>query len=294
MNNINITIGCQQAGRFRLQVGKTPDTVHTDTGWFDNVILDSGIAYLLNTPTANMLSYISVGTSNATPDVSQTGLIARVATTDSNGSTTHGYDSAGGYGWTRQSYQFAQGAAAGNLAEVGIGASTNGNNLWSRARILDGSGVPTVLTVTADAFLTVTYELRSKYIVPSPHTVYWDESDGGVSGSSLVTYNTPSYNNTSNGAAAIYRRSTAVIPRINPDGTGGWSATPAVGGVKGWWAEASISQSNPQVTGIARSGIISGGLLVGSPFCTFTPPIPKTNEYKVRVEGTYTISRWTP
>lgn len=63
------------------------------------------------------------------------------------------------YAFRQKTYRFAQGAAAGNLSEVGIGWAASGN-LFSRAHILDGGGNPTTITVLPTEFLDVTYELR--------------------------------------------------------------------------------------------------------------------------------------
>jgi hypothetical protein len=54
---------------------------------------------------------------------------------------------------------YAQGAVVGNMAEVGVGWATGGVSLFSRARILDGSGNPTTLTVVSLDQLTVYYKL---------------------------------------------------------------------------------------------------------------------------------------
>ncbi len=51
-------------------------------------------------------------------------------------------------------FVFAQGAAAGNLSEVGVGWGSTGANLFSRALIS-----PTI-TVLADEVLTVVYQIR--------------------------------------------------------------------------------------------------------------------------------------
>lgn len=153
-------------GFFRLEVYRPDGRKRLDTGFFPNLILDQG----LNTigTTGGWLGACRVGTGNTAPANGQTNLISHVAgTSTTQASNTGAQSSAPYYGWMTKTYRFSPGAAAGNLAEVGIGTSTsNGANLFSRALILDGALSPTTLTVLSDEFLDVTYELRV-YAPPS-------------------------------------------------------------------------------------------------------------------------------
>ena len=100
-----------------------------------------------------------VGTSSTAPDVAQTALSAQLAfTTTVVGSAAHAVDTTDNYASRIITYRFAEGVAAGNLTEVGVGWSSG--NCFSRALILDGGGSPTTLTVLSDETLDVTYELR--------------------------------------------------------------------------------------------------------------------------------------
>lgn len=101
-----------------------------------------------------------VGTGNTAPAVTDTALQTLLAST----TTVHAQSNPGNsssapyYGANLIQYQFAQGAAAGNLSEVGVGTASN--SLFSRALILDGGGSPTTITVLSNEYLYVSYQLN--------------------------------------------------------------------------------------------------------------------------------------
>lgn len=126
--------------------------------WFPNLITDAGLEDMATLD--SYLGYCQVGAGNATPQVTDTALASKVAY------TTYRISSIGGaasispyYTYVRNTYRFAEGAAAGNLSEVGVGKATSGG-LFSRALILDGNGAPTTIQILSDETLDVTYELR--------------------------------------------------------------------------------------------------------------------------------------
>ena len=127
--------------------------------WFPNLITTSG-ANQLGTGT-NYLTYCSVGSGNNAPNIADTQLQTRIATTGTVNSTTYSAQSGSPYyGTTTRQYAFAIGAAAGNLSEVGIGSDAGGLALFSRALILDGFGSPTTITVLSSEALYVTYQVN--------------------------------------------------------------------------------------------------------------------------------------
>ena len=155
------TIGMQ--GFFRLQtINKFSGKVRIDTGWFPNLILTTGRNEMGKQ--ADWMSACQVGTDNTAPNIGQAGLLGRV-----DGTTTVRSDITGAqtttspyYSWRRMVFRVPEGAIGGeNLQEVGIGWSTIGTNLVSRALILDPIlQTPTVVTPLADELLDVTYEMR--------------------------------------------------------------------------------------------------------------------------------------
>lgn len=128
-------------------------------GPFNNVITDQG----LNRMGANdfYIGRCQVGSGNATPSTSDTGLQTWVAGTTTIHSNSRGaQNSPPYYAYDINTYRFGVGVAAGNLSEVGVGWNTSGATLYSRALILDGSGNPTTITVLPDEILDVVYEFR--------------------------------------------------------------------------------------------------------------------------------------
>jgi hypothetical protein len=130
--------------------------------WFPNLITDAGLNYL-GSRTDDNLDYCQVGSGSTAPTNADTGLAAFVAETNTTQAQSNGAQASPPYyGWRRVTKRFGEGVAAGNLTEVGMCADplANGISLFSRALILDGGGNPTTVTVLANEFLDVTYELR--------------------------------------------------------------------------------------------------------------------------------------
>lgn len=156
---VDVNAKATVAGRIKCEA------VHAVTGevrvladWFNNLILDQGLNRI---GTSDYFSACQVGTGNTAPANSDTGLVARVAgTTTLQASSIGANGGAPYYGFALRTFRFPLGAAAGNIAEVGIGWGTTGSTLFSRALVKDLGGTPTTITVAADEFLDVTYELR--------------------------------------------------------------------------------------------------------------------------------------
>jgi hypothetical protein len=89
---------------------------------------------------------------------SQTALGAQIASTTTIEASSGGVNLGAGYAWARRTFRFSVGTATGNITEVGVGWSAT--DCFSRARTVDGGGTPVTITVLADEFLDVTYELR--------------------------------------------------------------------------------------------------------------------------------------
>ena len=122
-----------------------------------NLILDVGLNAL---GTTSVVSACKVGTGVTPVAVSQTDLATPLAITSTLQSSSTGRNStAPYYTWGRRTFRFSQGTAAGNLTEVGV-TYGDGSSLFSRALIVDSEGNPTTLTILADEWLDVTYELR--------------------------------------------------------------------------------------------------------------------------------------
>lgn len=150
------------SGRYNLVITK-PDGTTTESGWFDNLILDQGLDQI--GVTGSVCNVCQVGTGNTAVLPTQTALTTLLASRG-NASDQYGFPSetySNGpptYGSVhRFTYAFPQGAVIGNLAEIGVGWASTGPTLFSRALIVDGGGAPTTITVTAIDQLTVYYQL---------------------------------------------------------------------------------------------------------------------------------------
>lgn len=162
-----LTVACGQAltglqGYMRVQIRRPDGRVRWDSGFFPNRILNNGRNNMATQ--ANWLTNCHVGTGSTVPTSTDTQLEAFVVQTSTVVSNTDGTQgSAPYYGWRRKTFRFAQGAGHGgqNLSEAGIGWSTTGSVLISRALIIDPqTQQPTTVTPLTDEILDVTYELR--------------------------------------------------------------------------------------------------------------------------------------
>lgn len=156
---MNLQSTIQVGALFKLIVHKgNPKKPTKETQMFHNLVLDSGLNRL---SAGSAIGVVCVGSGNSTPNKSQTQLDSFVAstTTEQGGVTsiqqavTEPY-----YYGARRSYRFAEGVAAGNLSEVGIGWGQQ--NLFNRALIKDVNGNPVTITVLSDEYLDVIVELR--------------------------------------------------------------------------------------------------------------------------------------
>ncbi len=135
-------------GRRRLLSGEQP-----------NLLLTAGMNAMGLVD--NWMDFCQVGNGSSEPAIGQTGLDSHVA-----GTSTHQNDLDGAqgtepwYGWRRVTYRFAEGVAAGNLSEVGIGWATSGATLISRQLIRNGAGDPITIEVLSTEYLDITYEMR--------------------------------------------------------------------------------------------------------------------------------------
>lgn len=155
---MNINIEDKIGARFKLVASKADGRITKETGWFDNIVLDSGIDRMLSGAWGNG---VAVGSGSSTPQKTQTQLDSVIANTttlfaNSSGAqtTTEPF-----YDWVRLTYRFAEGVAAGNISEVGL-TYQNAQTLWNRALVRDTEGNPTSITILSDEFLDVVVEIR--------------------------------------------------------------------------------------------------------------------------------------
>lgn len=157
---MNFQMKNEVGARFKLVARKaSTEEITRESEWFTNIVLDTGLTQM---GVGTWVDRCRVGSGNSTPVATQTQLDSTIASTiamtgiPTNGIqvTTKPY-----YNWLRRTYRFAEGVAAGNISEVGLGWGT-GTALWNRALVKDLNGNPTTITVLSDEFLDVIVEIR--------------------------------------------------------------------------------------------------------------------------------------
>ncbi len=160
-----IKVRSESAGRFRIEALQLDESGQEIEGtrrvaadWFDNLITAGGLNRMGGN--TDYLAWCQAGAGTTPPAPTDTALGSRIAATNTRAATAAGsQSSAPFYTWRRNTYRFAQGAAAGNISEVAVGWGSTGD-IFSRALIRDANGDPTTITVLANETLDVTYELR--------------------------------------------------------------------------------------------------------------------------------------
>lgn len=128
---------------------------------FPNLITDQGLDFMGASST--YLTACQVGTGSTAPAFTDTQLASYLAGTSNRTSavSTAQVSVSPFYVEHVIVYRFAAGVAAGNLTEIGVSTTTTTGNLYSRALILDGGGLPTTVTVLAGEVLDATYAHRT-------------------------------------------------------------------------------------------------------------------------------------
>lgn len=284
-------VGGKIAGYYKIMIEK-PDgrvvdffeSIGHKGGWMKNIILDSGITKLLNANTSvPVYRAFQLGTDSTAASAAQTTLISR-SYGSSTGTPSYGYDTGDEYRWTKVTHTLPKGTPLGNFYEIGVSGDTSDVNLFSRARIEDGGGSPVALTIGADDVVTLTYEFRYYDVVPSSHSVSYD--DDGSSESTTVSYVLPSSSDMASSGAPTRG---AFAP---PVGSLSWGAA-ATGNTREAAIKFSEAQGNPSVstTGVTAGDAGHGWLLPRGFAINFSPAIPKTSEFTLDIELEFEITR---
>ncbi len=158
---MNVQINNSVGARFKLIARKAAtEEITRETEWFKNIVLDTGLNRM---SVGTWIDRVRVGSGNSTPVASQTQLDSTIASTTAlfggNGTVSKQTSTSPYYVAAKRTYRFAEGAAVGNISEVGCGWG-NGLDLWNRALVKDLNGDPTTITVLSDEFLDVIVEVR--------------------------------------------------------------------------------------------------------------------------------------
>lgn len=295
----------RMSGRFKLEAIRPDGRVRPLTGWFRNLITNSGLDAI--GVSADWLANCRVGSGNSAPDVGDTSLDAEIASTNTVVGNVLANSGASLYFTSRAiKFRFSTGAAEGNLAELGIFRSNPPFSMFSRALILDGDGDPTTVTVLSDEVLDVTYEWRNYPVledVESSVTISGEDYDvttrpsnvgstswGGSGGGTLGG---------AGGGIAVYDGAIGPVTGAPAGSTSGSNDVTAGGYTSGnYFAEYSVSLALDQ--GNFGGGIRSvffglgnggGGTALGFMQSEFDPPIPKTSSDILSLQFRHTWAR---
>ena len=154
---MQVNMHSQIGARFKLIAHKGDGVPTKETEWFNNIVLDAGLARM---SVGTWINCCCVGTGNTTPAVTQTALASFLASTTSINSTSTELQTTTTpyYRGVTLTWRFSEGVAAGNISEVGMGWGNT--TLWNRALVLDTNGNPTTITVLSDEYLDVVAEIR--------------------------------------------------------------------------------------------------------------------------------------
>lgn len=277
------------AGRVKLQISGGARGM-IDYPWQDNMILDQGFEQLIVStyyirPIA--LRSFGVGSSSQTVQPTDTGLIAPIAfmpNSASSSDVTHGWDAGGGFGWSRSVRSFARGAAAGNVSELTTGYDSNNTSAMARALVRDADGNPTTITVLSDEVLTITWEWRKWWTVSEPNTIEYLVD--GVPKTTTVSYK----QSLSTGSDSLGNGGVTPIGSQLISSSGGVF----VGEFTTTFTE---SQGNPQVSSVrTTTGASNRGQVFpyDTAYATFSPPIDKTNEFRLEIRHRIALTRREP
>lgn len=297
--------GRRMAGFFKIEVIRPDGGVRLDTGFFHNLITNSGLDCV--GVSGDYLAGLAVGTGNSTPTVDDTTLDSELVRTQNQISAVASNSGSPDYytAWLKK-FRFGTGAAAGNLAEVGMFRTNTPFTMFSRALILDGDGDPTTITVLEDEALDVTYEWRNYPILGDV------ESEIEISGETYACVTRPAQvTNTGTwggsafgtiggaGGCAVYNGSIGAIT-ASPSGD-----SAAVAGVNSPYGPGNYYRDYTctfdLITGNLSGGISAalfrlgdaggGGNGLGAMQCSFDPPIPKTGSNQLSLQFRHSWAR---
>ena len=157
-NVIKSAGGGKVRGHYRLEVREAGTNKLKDVKEFDNLIVDR-LLNLYSGQFGAQSQYITVGTSTATPDPTAVNMPGQIAYKEVSSSVVIQNPTAPDYvSGRRFGTRFNAGAINNTITSVGT--INNGNNtLCSWALILDDNGNPTSVTVGANEYLDVYYEM---------------------------------------------------------------------------------------------------------------------------------------
>lgn len=282
---MNLQTGAKIGAKFKFIVKKQDGSISKETDWFHNLVLDAG---LLRMPIGPWIDRCCVGSGNSTPIASQASLDAFVASTTVSLNGQAGWDSTTNptYLYDRKTWRFAQGAAKGNLSEVGLGWGDNA--LWNRALIKDTTGNPATITILADEVLDVVAEIRVYPAQTPSGSFQLKDKFGSVVSTHSYSSKISLGGGTWGGASQVRNSSLSVQGvRTATVNTVLGKTIQTIGTLDLSAANTAHSQINAQYT-------LMGGNADWGYLTTITPPIIKTPDMKMSYTVNFSVDRYTP
>lgn len=221
---MNLDLRLDFEGLFKIRKYKKINDKEVTTynsPWIKNLVVTEGLNSLLNE--SSYLTHCRVGSNNNTPQPTDTDVITLIGTKvassiSSDNTNGHVYNSATDfYTWVRRKYLFQAGEATGNIRELAIGNMSSTFTCFSRTLVKDvNTGNPITISITADEYLDVMYELRC-YPSPLIQNINLPINNiGGVTGAQLrpLSANLSCLNTSSVNYAAPFRITSTFPPII--------------------------------------------------------------------------------
>lgn len=307
-----IPVGFTVQGLFRCILRERDETVAQDTGWFSNLITDTGMERIKISPG---YAYGLIGSSNTAPAVTDTKMGTYLAGPISDAlSPTIGFRTTPQrHGYGQYNWRFDTGVGTGTVREVGA-TNTNSSSsylLSSRALVADSGGTPMEIVKGADQILDVYHERRVivkltdwtgivdisgvnyDVIIRAGRAYTARESFGG---GPVALWDPTSGISPNVGFSPGLAYATDIDPNVwgYPSGTGvaatGETSTTVID--DGTWYETTqieVLLDGFNVVGGIRSIFLPAGC--SSWQVQFDPVVPKTNEKRLRLNFKFTYAR---
>jgi len=285
-NKKAVNVGVELQGFYTLKTHTADGKVTQTVGPFLNLILNNGLDLLAEWSPTQAFGKCYVGSGNTPPSASDTQLDTLLATKNTGTGTT-GPDSSSRYLSVRRSFEFAQGEAAGNISEIAVGFDDD--DLFSRSLIKNVQGDPITITVQANEFLTVDYELR----INQPTQDFNFTVDGKTivlrsAYASSSAWSSRSFILRTGSSSSTYASSGSItdIDSGPPNNAGG--ANTGITSNTDAYTPGSFSRSGSYIFGITAANVNISALSISIGPCAFQfsidPPINKTNEDELTID----------
>lgn len=124
---------------------------------FENLITNGGLFKLCSS--SGYMEYCRLGTGNTVPTFEDTSLVSKIRESNAYASKEAGVNNIDKYLYVKIKYRFNPSGTAYNVSELGCGWGANGP-LFNRALVKNANGDPVTISILADEYLIITYELR--------------------------------------------------------------------------------------------------------------------------------------